>query len=237
VQKKIKSMACTAFSGLLLFLLTSCASKLMVPTLPLELESTRTPYSVDRLTLSPGDEIEIKFYHTPDFNEIVKIRPDGNITLQRIDAIKAGGLTPEEVRAEIAKIYSQSGKLASPEIAVFVRNLARYRVYVGGEVTRPGMIDLDNDLTLLQAIIQAGGFVNLRSKVSQVIVIRRKDDKWYGTEIDMRNVVKGLESDNFYLRPMDIVYVSRKSIDKVNQWIEQYINRMLPRIGFASTAF
>jgi protein involved in polysaccharide export with SLBB domain len=179
--------------------------------------------------LAPGDEIEIKFYYTPDLNESQTIRADGKITLLRVDEVEVKGLTPDELRLELEKLYTPY--LKEPAVSVIVRTLASQQIFVGGEVRTQGALPLNGNTTLLQAIIQAGGFIKESAKLSNVIVMRQDEGKWYGGAFDLRDVVKGKESDSFYLKPMDIVYVPRTRINKLNQWVDQYITRMIPGIG------
>lgn len=209
------------------FLLLACAGTLNPPTLPLDTSIRGVP-APQRVQLAPGDEVEIKFYYTPELNERQTIRPDGKITLQLVNDVEAKGRTPEELKTEIETLYKPF--LKEPAVSVIVRTLAEQHVFIGGEVRTPGTLPLGGNTTLLQAIMQAGGFIKESAKLSNVIVMRQTEGKWYAGTFDLRKVVKGRESDSFYLEPMDIVYVPRTRINKVNQWVDQYINRMIPRI-------
>ena len=64
------------------------------------------------------------------------------------------------------------------------------------------------------------------------ILFRHKDGKRYGCALDFRDALAGKEFLSFYLEPQDIVYVPRTKISQVNLWIDQYINQMIPRVGF-----
>jgi hypothetical protein len=57
--------------------------------------------------------------------------------------------------------------------------------------------------------------------------------KWHGYIVDYKNVLKTGEGQLFYLEPRDIVYVPRTNIAKLNQWIDQYINKLVPRTGLS----
>jgi protein involved in polysaccharide export with SLBB domain len=87
-------------------------------------------------------------------------------------------------------------------------------------------------ITALEAIMMAGGFDYRRAEVSNVVIIRHKDGKRYGCSLDFRDALKGKEFQPFYLEPEDIIYVPRTVISKVNLWIDQYINQIIPRVGF-----
>ena len=96
----------------------------------------------------------------------------------------------------------------------------------------PGIIDMPGRLTALAAIMQAGGFDTSRAKVKNVIVIRHKDGQRYGCALDFRDTLKGKEVKPFYLEPLDIVWVPETTIVKINRWIDQYINKIVPQTGF-----
>ena len=63
------------------------------------------------------------------------------------------------------------------------------------------------------------------------MLIRHKDGKRYGAALDFSEALKGKEGKPIYLEPYDIVYVPRTTITKVNLWIDQYLTKMIPRIG------
>ena len=106
-------------------------------------------------TIQPGDSLDIKFFYNPELNESVIVRPDGKISLQLIDDIKASGLAPSELDALLTKNYSK--ELRKPELTVIVRSFVSQRIFVGGEVNRPGLIPLAAGMSPVQAVFQAGG--------------------------------------------------------------------------------
>jgi protein involved in polysaccharide export with SLBB domain len=188
------------------------------------------PESVPTVTLGPGDTIEVKFFHNPELNDAQVIRPDGKITLQLVGEIMVRGKTPAQLRDELKVRYAP--ELRTPEIAVIVRTLYDRRVYVGGEVKNPGLVAMPGPLTALEAVIQVGGFDLRTANLKNIIIIRHKNGNRYGAALDLTSAIKGKEFQPFYLEPRDIVYVPRTNIAKVNLWIDQYINKLVPRTGF-----
>jgi len=179
------------------------------------------------LLLQPGDNLQIKFAYWPELDEEQLIRPDGMIALQLIGEVKAQGSSPDQLREELLARYAS--KLKNPEIAVIVRSFDSRRVYVGGEVRTPGVVPLQGRMTAMQAIMAAGGFLKPSAKLAQVLVVRRRDDKQYAKLIDLRAPLETNQSQPFYLEPFDVVCIPPKNIDKVDQWVEQYVNRVIPR--------
>jgi protein involved in polysaccharide export with SLBB domain len=182
------------------------------------------------VTLGPGDIIELKFFHNPELNDTQTVRPDGKITLQLVGEVTAQGKTPLDLRNELVKRYTPD--LRTPEVMVIVRSLYDRRVYVGGEVRTPGLVAMPGPLTVLEAVIQAGGFDLRTANLKNVIIIRHKNGNRYGCALDLAGALKGKEFQPFYLEARDIVYVPRTKISKVNLWIDQYINKLVPRTGF-----
>lgn len=181
------------------------------------------------LVLVPGDQIEVRFFFNPELNDTMEIRPDGMITLQFLGDVFAAGKTPGALRDELQEAYRD--QLKEPEVAVIVRSLFQRRVYVGGAVREPGMIPMPGPMDVLQAIMEAGGIDTWSGDASNVVVIRHQDGKRMGCRLDYTEILRRGDGEVFMLQAMDIVYVSRTPIANLNQWIEQYVNRVLPRLG------
>ena len=182
------------------------------------------------VALMPGDAIEVKFFNTPDLNESQTVRPDGKIALQLIGEIEVKGKSPVELRDDLLELYAPL--LKTPEITVLIRSFRDRHVYVGGQVMAPGIVEMPGTMTLLEAIMQAGGFNVKEAEVRNVIIIRHINGRRYGQSIDLKPALTGNEVQPFYLAPKDIVYVPQTTIAKVDQWIDQYINKIIPDTGF-----
>lgn len=179
------------------------------------------------LVLQAGDSLRIRFPYWSELDEEQAIRPDGKIALNLVGEVKAAGVTPEQLRDELLKLYAPT--LKNPEVTVVVKSLDSRRVYIGGEVKTPGVIAMPSGLTLLQAIMQAGGFTKDTAKLNSVVVVRNKDGAQHACTVDVRAMLASPQTKQFVLEPFDIVYVPRTAIDRVDQWIEQYINKVIPR--------
>lgn len=175
--------------------------------------------------LQPGDKIDIKFFYDPELNETVTIRPDGKISLQLVEEIKAAGLTPAELDKIITERYGQ--ELRRPEVAVIVRSFGGQRVYVGGEVKSPKTITLTGDLTVMESIIDAGGLKDTAKKEQVMLIRRGPDHKPLLYQIDLKKLLAGTQKD-IKLQPFDIVFVPKSKIDNINEWVNKYIRLMIP---------
>lgn len=194
----------------------------LYPTLQENPAPAAVPY-----VLQVGDELAIKFYTNPELNEDVKIRPDGMISLQLIDDVQAAGRSPADLDAELSRRYT--GELADPQISVIVRTAAGHRMYVDGEVNKPGVVDVVGGMTLYQAIQVAGGLLDTAHR-KQIILIRKgPDGQSVGRSIDVRGIQRGSRpGDDIPVRPLDIVYVPKSKIATVDLFVKQYIRDALP---------
>lgn len=203
--------------------LIACATK---PTLSPPPPAASTP----RATLAPGDLIEVKFAYYPELTEALPIRPDGKISLRLVGELAAAGRTPQQLTDDLKKKYEP--KIRRPEITVIVREMAPMRVYVTGEVKLPGERTFGADrgrINAFQAVMAAGGFIQETAKPSSVIVIRFDGNKRYVKQMDFKKVIEmGGEDEPFFLADNDVVFVSRTTITKLDQWVDQHVNQLIP---------
>jgi protein involved in polysaccharide export with SLBB domain len=216
-RRRWRGIAC----GAVALALIGCSSS--TPDLP----SMPPPPQPHGYSLTPGDVLSIKFYHAPELNEDVVVRPDGNISMQLIGDVPAAGLTVDELGAALTARYAH--ELTKPRIAVIVRTLGAYRVVVGGEVGKQGPVPLSDRLTLFSAIQEAGGFLPTAHRKSVILIRREAGGHAQGYEIDTRPIADGDHPDrDVPLQPFDIVYVPRSKIANVDLFVKQYIRDVLP---------
>ena len=164
-----------------------------------------------RYIIQPGDQLSIKFFFNPELNEEnLIVRPDGLISLQLANEIKAAGLTPVQLKDLLAEKYT--GQLKNPEIAVIARAVREpHRIYVDGQVKSPGEFEIVGSLSVLQAIARAGGMKEDSAKASNVQVIRRdQDGQAFVIILDLDSALSGGDlSQDIRLLPSDHVYVPK----------------------------
>jgi protein involved in polysaccharide export with SLBB domain len=184
-----------------------------------------------------GDVLDIKFFYNSELNELLPIRPDGMISLQLIDEVRAAGMTSSELDKILTEKYSVI--FEKPEITVIVKDFGGQKVYVGGEVANPRVVSMVGNVTSLQAILDAGGFRETAQPDSVIIISKGEDNTPVVRKVNLKKVISGdpLGSDAF-LRPFDIVYVPKSFIANVNKFVEQYIEGIVPDFlsgGFSYT--
>ena len=195
---------------------------------PLKPAETKKPYVY---TIAPGDQLDIKFFFNPELNETITVRPDGRISLQLIDEIQAAGLEPSELDKQLTELYSR--ELRKPVLTVIVRSFTRQRIYVGGEVTTPGLIVLPAGMTTLQAIFQSGGFLETADPSETLVIRKGENNQPMPLQIDLAAVMAANGGNDMQLRPDDIVYVPKSAIANANKFIDQYIGGLLMFRGWS----
>lgn len=215
------SLLCT------LILLIGCASAVKDP-IAIDSALVMTPDNpAPEYRIQSGDQLDIKFYYNPDLNEQVTVRPDGRISLQLAKEITAAGMTPAKLDEFLTAIYAE--ELEAPEIAVIVRSFTAQRVYVDGEVNRPGLVSLVPPMSVVQTLSQAGGLKDT-ARLSEVVIIRRgADSKPVHLVINLEKIMDGTDKiHDIVLQPSDIVFIPKSHIANINQWIDLYLRRNIP---------
>ena len=184
--------------------------------------------------LYPGDEIDVQTPSAPELNKTVTVQPDGRVSLPLLAPLMVADRSASDVEAIISHAYAS--QLLRPEVIVTVK-AAPLKVFVGGEVDKPGVYDMPGDINALQAVIMAGGF-KVSAKRDQVVIIRRGS----GGRPMMRtaNLRLGItdpsHTDAVPLRRFDVVYVPRTSIAEAGMFVQQYFRDISPvQLGFDYT--
>lgn len=189
-------------------------------------QPTNTPFSgvtvpqqpLPSYRLHAGDQIEISFSLSPDFDETVYILPDGYISLRETGILYAQGLTLPELSEQVKRAYK--GVLHQPVITVSLKDFEKPYFIATGQLGKPGKYDLRGRVTVSEAIAIAGGLTNA-SKHSQVILFRRTADGiTEARTIDLKHQLakKDLREDTV-LRDGDMVYVPQNRLSKISRYL------------------
>ena len=218
----------SAFFGLTILLVSCAPNSVMNPASISQMDQQSRAYPQKEYVIAAGDMLDIKFLNNPELNEMgVTVRPDGRVSLQLAPEIKAAGLTPNQLREQISQSYSAEVK--KPDVTIVVRNFADQKIFVDGEVTLPGLIELKGPTTVMRAITQARG-LRETARISNVIVIRKDyEGNPMAANIDLTKVINGTDmAQDIHLMPYDIVYVPKSNIARIDKFVDEYINRVVP---------
>ncbi len=204
--------------------------------------------------LKEGDELQIRFVHNPELNQALMVRPDGKISLPLVGDVQAAGVRPADLRQRLIRAFAKHIKkpdvavLTGPNVtkkvfadeafvSVVLSKPADQQVFVGGEVQTPRAVKFEGQITVLQAIMGAGG-IRDTGDLAKVVVLRRgqfEQGEWIQTNLSNPLLGKSLEND-VILRSGDVVVVPLTGIAQVDLWVKQYIRDLLPvQSGFSIT--
>lgn len=180
-----------------------------------------------RYVLQPGDVISVTFFFTPRFDATAKIRPDGFVSLAPVDEVRAAGLTTRELDAMLTALAAK--RIDNPELTVGVAEFSGRKIYVGGEVKNNGLHPLQHRMTVLQAILSAGGSLPTADLNNVVIIRRGADDapRAYAVNI-AADLNSGEIRNDAHLEPFDVVYVPPSAITKLDRIVDQYVRKLIP---------
>jgi len=155
--------------------------------------------------IGPQDVLRIDVWKEPEISRTAPVRPDGRITLPLVNDVQAAGLTSTQLATVIADGLRKF--LTNPQVTVGVTEINSRRVYVTGEVTRPGAFPLLPNMTVLQALSSSGGFSQF-AKLKGIYVLRTEDGKQVKHPFNYKEVVSGKKPElNILLQPGDVIVV------------------------------
>jgi len=154
--------------------------------------------------LGPEDVIEVFVWKQPDLTTTVVIRPDGRISLPLTNELEASGKTAVQLQKEITEKLREY--VTQPIVNVIVKQVNSLKISVLGEVRKPDVYRIKNQVTVLDAIAMAGGFTDL-ARPNRVIVIRNAPSGPRRIKVNVKQVVADGSKAPFYLQPRDTLYV------------------------------
>jgi protein involved in polysaccharide export with SLBB domain len=155
-------------------------------------------------TLGSGDVLEVRVYGESDLSGAFRVSPDGTIDYPFCGRVRAAGLSAGGLVDRLTECLRR-GYLKSPQVTVFLKEYNSKKVFVFGEVQKPGTFPFEDRMSVIQAVTLAGGFTKTAAKNS-VIVTRVIDNDERKIKVPVENIGEGREK-NFALQPGDIVYV------------------------------
>jgi len=191
---KMKSAA-WALVGMGMLLTPGCAHQ----GTPVAVDNADRPFKLGR-----EDVIDVAVWRDADLSRTLPVRPDGFISMPMIGELRAEGRTPTQLAEDIKK--GLSAYVQDPRVTVIVREVNSTRVFVTGEVARPGAYPLRGRVSLLQAIALAGGFTDFAD--SEDIVVIRPDNRERQIPVRYSDLINSDgDAGDVILRPGDTVVV------------------------------
>lgn len=154
--------------------------------------------------IGPGDVLEITVFEHPDLAVKSRVGPEGKVKVPLAGAVTVADLTEREAEATIAKALQQGNFVSDPQISVLVEQYQSRMVSVLGYINRPGRYPMDRQLTLVEAVAQAGG---VAQSGSEKVVLVTPDSR--RQEIDLRTTLADGAGANPVLRGGEVIYIPK----------------------------
>lgn len=218
----------------MVFSLAACVPNTIRPP-ELTLASGFTPWTEDgtEYRIGIGDDVEVKLPFNAGYNDRVLVGPDGRFTLPLVGEVQAEGQTVRQLTDDLNRRFARD--LVDPRVQVAIRAYASQRIFVGGEVNNPGLYNMPGRIGVMEAILMANGFQDT-ARTTEVALIRRGSDGLPMLRtIDVAAFVEGTAPD-VPLHAFDVVFVPKSTIAEIDQFVDQFINRVVPfQRGFTYT--
>lgn len=178
----------------LLLLLLAC-----VAYTPLQ-AADPTPY-----TVKPGDLLSVAVWKEPDLQGEVLVTPDGTFAFPLVGQVDARNKTVTDLHKFITERLK--GYISDPVVTVSVKEIKGNKVYVIGQVNKPGEFIVNPSVDVMQALSMAGGTTPFAS-LANIMILRRGGGVQQSFKFDYTNVVKGRSLEqNIELQSGDVVVV------------------------------
>src|SRR3972149_1105029 len=174
---------------------------LLVPGLVVRPVLAQQPAAPETYVLGAGDTLEIVIFGEPDLSRVVTIKPDGAVSLPLLGEVKAAGKTTAQLAAELVRAYGRY--LKQPSISVTIRELRVDRIYILGQVPRPGEYQLRQGAGIMELLASAGGPTN-RADLAKVVVMRGRTE---ATQLNLLEAFAVNKNPEFKLVAGDVLFI------------------------------
>lgn len=156
-------------------------------------------------TIQPGDTLEISVWKEPDLQRTVLVTPDGAFSFPLVGVVSARGQTINDLQKLISFALAQY--IAEPVVTVSIEEIKGNKVYVIGQVNRPGEFVANPMVDVMQALSMAGGMTPF-ADVDNIRILRRVNGAQQAMQFNYSEVAKGRRMEqNVSLLSGDLVVV------------------------------
>jgi len=156
--------------------------------------------------IGPEDVLTVVFWREKDMSsDSVVVRPDGMISMPLLNDVKAAGLTPEQLRDQLTKAAEKF--VEGPTVSVVVKAINSRKVFITGQIGKPGPYPLAGPTTVLQLIAMAGG-VHEFADAKNITILRTENGRQVALRFNYKDVMKRKNlQQNIELKPGDTIIV------------------------------
>ena len=151
------------------------------------------------------DILDINVWKEPELTRVVPVRPDGKISMPLLNDVQAAGLTPMTLAANITASLKKF--VSDPQVTIVVTQMNSQRIYILGEVARPGAFPLLPGMTMLEGLSSAGGFTQF-ANTKKIYLLRKVNGKMEKYPFNYKDVIHGKAAEqNVSLKAGDTIVV------------------------------
>ena len=194
----------------LAFLVSACASSGGTAAPPPALSENL----VDDYQIGIDDIVQVSVWRNPELGITVPVRPDGKISVPLVGDVAAGGRTPGQVSKEIQERLS--AYVRDPQVAVILTDLRSHeylsRVRVTGAVRQPISIPFRQGMTVLDAVLAAGGVTEFAAP-GRSDLYRKTGESTRSYAVRLDHILEdGDLTTNFKVAPGDVITVPERTL-------------------------
>ena len=173
------------------------------PAAAAESGTTSTVTTPPGYVIGVDDVLSIVYWRDKEMTNDVVVRPDGMISLPLLNDVAAAGLTPTGLRDRLMEESKQYVK--DPNVTVVVKQINSRRVFITGEVGKPGPYQVTSPITVIDLIAMAGGLTQYAHR-KDIIVLVNQNGKRVTHKFNYNDIGKN-PAQNIELKPGDTVVV------------------------------
>lgn len=169
-------------------------------------DDDRKPYVAEGA--KAGDTLKITFPGATAMNTAQVVQPNGSITLPLGGSMDVRDKTTSQIEKALLDLYGS--QLVIKEVTVGLES-SGFPVLVSGAVAKPGRVQSTRAMTVLEAIVEAGGFIEGRADMRNVRIVRlEKDGTTRTIVVNLKAALSGQSTEAVYVRPSDVINVPER---------------------------
>jgi len=180
------------------------AASAQLPAAPAQPPCPPAESSTDTYVIGANDMLTVTVWKEQTLSGNLLVRPDGMVSIPLVGDVEAAGLTPLHLACDIANKLKKF--VQDPNVSVVVTQIHSKVVYLMGEVTRTGPVEMTPNMTLLEAISSAGGLTDFANK-KKIYILRDANGKREKIPVHYKQALAGDRTLDLVLKPGDTIVV------------------------------
>ena len=167
-------------------------------------QATAVAASADSYIIGASDVLTITVWKEPTLSGNILVRPDGMVSVPLLGDVQASGLTPEQLADQITTRLKKF--VQDPNVSVLISQIHSKVIYLLGEISKRGPVEMTPGMTLLQAISSAGGLTDY-ANAKKMYILRDEAGKHQKIPVQYKQALKGDSALDLPLKPGDTIVV------------------------------